>query len=61
MIVTGLLAGVVWWLGTGAGVPIVYPPLYGAIVGVLLILVAVGAGVLSIGTLNKGQPMDLLK
>ncbi|MFN3229126.1 MAG: ABC transporter permease [Asticcacaulis sp.] len=58
---TGVFASVAAWLGNSIGVPVVYPPVYVATVAVLLILVAVGAGVLSIGTLNKGQPMDLLK
>ncbi len=50
----GILAGL-------GGLPMVFPLEQSISVGVLLMIVSIMSGVFSLGVLNKGQPMDLLR
>ena len=64
--VVGLAAtGVFVWgvakLGEAGGVPMDFPLDYIAMVVVLLMLIALGSGMLSLGVLKKSQPADLLR
>ena len=64
--VVGLLAtGVFVWgvaqLGRAGGVPMAFPPEYITMAVVLLMFIAVGSGLLSLGILKKSQPADLLR
>lgn len=64
--VVGLLAtGVFVWgvskLGAAGGVPMAFPPEYIAMAIALLMIIAVGSGLLSLGILKKSQPADLLR
>jgi putative ABC transport system permease protein len=64
--VVGLITtgGFVWGvaqLGRAGGVPMAFPPEYIAMAVVLLMLTAVGSGILSLGVLKKSQPADLLR
>ncbi len=64
--VVGLMAtgGFVWLvakLGEAGGVPMAFPPEYIAMAVALLMIIAVGSGLLSLGILKKSQPADLLR
>lgn len=50
----GILAGL-------GGLPMVFPLEQSISVGILLMIVSIMSGVFSLGVLNKGQPMDLLR
>ncbi len=64
--VVGLLAtGVFVWgvaaLGEAGGVPMSFPASYIIMAIVLLMVIALGSGMLSLGVLKKSQPADLLR
>jgi len=64
--VVGLLAtGVFVWgvaqLGKAGGVPMAFPPEYIVMAVALLMIIALGSGLLSLGILKKSQPADLLR
>ncbi len=64
--VVGLMAtGVFVWgvskLGEAGGVPMAFPPEYIIMAVALLMIIALGSGLLSLGVLKKSQPADLLR
>ncbi len=64
--VVGLLATAVFvWgvaaLGEAGGVPMSFPASYIIMAIVLLMVIALGSGMLSLGVLKKSQPADLLR
>jgi putative ABC transport system permease protein len=61
LIVTGLCVWGVAVLGRSGGVPMVFPLDYIVMATILLMLIALGSGMLSLGVLKKSQPADLLR
>jgi putative ABC transport system permease protein len=61
LITTGFLVWGVSKLGEAGGVPMSFPPEYITLAVVLLMLIAIGSGLLSLGILKKSQPADLLR
>jgi putative ABC transport system permease protein len=58
---TGLFVWGVAKLGEAGGVPMDFPTSYIVMAVVLLMLIAIGSGLLSLGVLKKSQPADLLR
>lgn len=58
---TAGLAGVVWLLARAFAVPMYFPLFIDVPVAVTLLIVALASGALSLGTLKKSQPADLLR
>jgi len=61
LVLTALLAGVVWVLSKTFGVPMDFPLFIDVPVGVTMLVVAVLSGALSLRILKKSQPADLLR
>jgi putative ABC transport system permease protein len=61
LVLTALLAGVVWVLSKAFGVPMDFPLFIDIPVAVTLLIIAVLSGALSLRVLNKSQPADLLR
>ncbi len=61
LLATGLFVWAVAALGEAGGVPMAFPPEYIVLTIVLLMLIAIGSGMLSLGVLKKSQPADLLR
>jgi putative ABC transport system permease protein len=58
---TGLFVWIVAQLGKSGGVPMAFPPEYITMAVGLLMFIALGSGLLSLGILKKSQPADLLR
>ena len=61
LLLTAVLVAGVTALGAAGGVPLAFPPDWVAMVAVLLVLIALGSGLLSLSVLKKSQPADLLR
>lgn len=61
LMATGLFVWGVANLGQAGGVPMDFPAGYIVMAVVLLMLIAIGSGLLSLGVLKKSQPADLLR
>jgi putative ABC transport system permease protein len=61
LVATGLFVWGVSALGKAGGVPMAFPLEYILMAVVLLMLIALGSGLLSLGVLKKSQPADLLR
>ena len=61
LVLTAGLAGVVWLLAKAFAVPMYFPLFIDVPVAVTLLIVALASGALSLGTLKKSQPADLLR
>jgi putative ABC transport system permease protein len=61
LLATGLFVWGVARLGEAGGVPMDFPAGYIVMAIVLLMLIAIGSGLLSLGVLKKSQPADLLR
>ena len=61
LMATGLCVWGVAALGKAGGVPMVFPLDYIGMSVVILMLIALGSGMLSLGVLKKSQPADLLR
>jgi putative ABC transport system permease protein len=61
LVLTALLAGVVWVLSKTFGVPMDFPLFIDMPVGVTMLIVAVLSGALSLRILKQSQPADLLR
>ena len=61
LVTTGLFVWGVSALGKAGGVPMAFPLEYILMAVVLLMLIALGSGLLSLGVLKKSQPADLLR
>jgi putative ABC transport system permease protein len=61
LMATGLFVWAVSKLGEAGGVPMDFPAGYIVMSIVLLMVIAIGSGLLSLGVLKKSQPADLLR
>ena len=61
LLATGVFVWLVAQLGEAGGVPMDFPTGYIVMSIVLLMVIAIGSGLLSLGVLKKSQPADLLR
>jgi putative ABC transport system permease protein len=61
LVVTAVFVWGVSALGKAGGVPMAFPPEYITMAVALLMIIALGSGLLSLGILKKSQPADLLR
>lgn len=61
LVLTAILAGVVWMLAKVFSIPMDFPLFIDVPVAVTLLIVAMASGALSLGILKKSDPADLLR